>query len=261
MERSSVSAVIITFNEEENITRCLESVKWVDEIVVVDGYSSDRTVEIAKDFGAKIILHKFEGDFGLERNMGNQNASCDWILALDADEEIPLETRKEIEQILEDGSEYSAYNVLRKQYLLGHFMRYGGRLHRIINFYRRGKAYFEGKVHHLVKVDGKVKDAFFAINHYPFNTISQFIEKHNRYTGYEAMEMFEKYGHTKLKEVRHNLTWKPMKIFFKTYIKKKGFKDGVYGLVFCVLFTFSYFLKWAKYWELCVKDEQGKGNK
>lgn len=251
MKDKGVSAVIITFNEEENIRRCLDSIKWVNEIVVVDGYSTDRTVGIAKEFGAKIIMHKFEGDFGLERNIGNQNAGGEWILALDADEEIPGRTREEIEEILKNGSEFSAYNVLRNQYFLGHFMQYGGRQHRIVNFYRKDKTRFEGKVHHLVKVDGAICDAPFAINHYPFNSISQFIQKQDRYTLYEAREMFEKYGSAKSGEVRYNLTWKPLKMFFKSYIKKKGYKDGLPGLIFCILFSFINFLKWAKYWELC----------
>ncbi|MBI4974707.1 MAG: glycosyltransferase family 2 protein [Candidatus Omnitrophica bacterium] len=248
-KRGTISAVIITFNEELNIRRCLESIKWVDEIVVVDGGSQDKTVEIAKGYGAKVITHKFEGDFGLERNIGNENATSDWILALDADEEIPEATRKAIEEILKDNPKVSAYNVLRNQYFLGFFLRYGGRQHRIVNFYKRGKAHFEGKVHHLVRVDGVVRDADFAINHYPFNSISQFIQKHDRYTTYEADEMFEKFGSGKLAEVRYNLTWKPAKIFFKTYIKKKGYKDGVHGLIFCILFSWSYFIRWAKYWE------------
>lgn len=253
MKKASISAVIITYNEEDNIKRCLDSLGWVDEIVVVDGYSADKTVDIAKEYGAKIIMHKFEGDFGLERNIGNQNAKGDWILALDADEEIPVSTRREIEKILAEGTEFSGYNVFRDQLFLGRLMEYGGRRHRIINFYRREKTHFDGKVHHLVKVDGKVKDADFAINHYPFNSISQFVQKHDRYTRYEAEEMFEKYGKTKYDEIRYNLMWKPLKIFFKTYIKKKGHKDGLHGLVFCILFSWGYFLRWAKYWELCNK--------
>jgi len=258
MKRSSVSAVIITLNEEENIRRCLNSVKWVDEIVIVDGYSTDRTLEIAKEFNAKIVMHKFEGDFGQERNIGNQNASGVWVLALDADEEIPEETRKQIEEILERGSKFSAYNVLRNQYFLGRFMQYGGRQHRIVNFYKKDKTSFDGKVHHLVKVEGDICDAPFAINHYPFNSISQFIQKQDRYTLYEAREMFEKSGTAQLDKVRYNLTWKPLKMFFKSYIKKNGYRDGLHGLVFCILFSFIHFLKWAKYWELCGKKRSVK---
>lgn len=249
----TVSAVLITKNEEKNIKRCLESVKWVDEIVLVDGYSTDRTVEIAKSYGAKIVMHKFEGDFGMERNIGNESATSDWILALDADEVIPPKTREKIEEVLKNGSEFDAYNVPRLQYFLGKPLLHGGRYHSIVNFFRRGKAKFSGKVHHLVLVDGETGQFDEPIEHYPFHTISEFLERHNRYTHYEALEMFEEFKDTKLNEVKRNLTTRPLKLFFKTYIKKKGYKDGIVGLIFCILFSWSYFIKWAKYWELCQK--------
>ncbi len=254
MSRSKISAVLITRNEEKNIKRCLESIKWVDEIIIVDGESADKTVEIARSYGAKVINHRFEGDFGMERNIGNRNASGDWILALDADEAIPPETREKIENILENGSEFDAYNVPRLQYFLGKALMHGGRYHSIINFFRRGKVKFEGKVHHLVRVDGRVGQFEYPIEHYPFNTVSEFIQKHNRYTDYEALEMFEKFNDTLLRKVKYNLTVKPLKMFIKSYFKKKGRADGVIGLIFCVLFSWSYFVRWVKYWELCRKE-------
>ncbi|UCD54852.1 MAG: glycosyltransferase family 2 protein [Candidatus Omnitrophota bacterium] len=251
MSRAKISAVLITKNEERNIKRCLDSLKWVDEIVVVDGESTDKTQETAKSYGAKVIEHRFTGDFGLERNIGNDNATGDWILALDADETIPRRTREKIEEILKKGSGFDAYNVPRMQYFLGKPLLHGGRYHSIINFFRKGRATFEGKVHHLVKVNGKIGQFEYPIEHRPFNNISEFIEKQNRYTRYEALEMYEKFKDTLLKEARHNLTFKPLKLFFKSYFKKKGYKDGVIGLVFCILFSWRHFLIWAKYWELC----------
>ena len=256
MTKAKISAVLITRNEERNIKRCLASLRWVDEIVIVDGESTDRTQEIARSYGAKVINHPFEGDFGMERNIGNKNATGDWILALDADEAMPQATREKIEDILEKGSEFDAYNVPRLQYFLGKALMHGGRYHSIINFFRKGKVKFDGKVHHLVRVDGKVGQFEYPIEHYPFNTVSEFIQKHNRYTDYEALEMFEKFKDAKLKEVRFNLTIKPLKMFIKTYFKKKGYKDGTVGLIFCVLFSWSYFVRWAKYWELCQKGEK-----
>ncbi|MGB2706247.1 MAG: glycosyltransferase family 2 protein [Candidatus Omnitrophota bacterium] len=254
MARATISAVLITRNEERNIRKCLESLRWVDEIVIVDGESTDRTQEIARLYGAKVINHPFEGDFGMERNIGNENATGDWILALDADEAMPQVTREKIEDILENGSEFDAYNVPRLQYFLGKALMHGGRYHSIINFFRRGKVKFDGKVHHLVKVDGKVGQFEYPIEHYPFNTVSEFIQKHNRYTNYEALEMFEKFKDTRAKEVKYNLTIKLLKMFIKAYFKKKGYKDGMVGLIFCVLFSWSYFVRWAKYWELCQKS-------
>jgi len=257
MARDKISAVIITRNEERNIAKCLESLKWVDEIIVVDGLSNDRTAEIARSYSAKVIEHKFEGDFGKERNLGNDSAAGDWILALDADEAVPEKTREAIEEILEKGTEFDAFNVPRLQYFLGKPMLHGGRYHSIVNFFRKGKARFDGKVHHLVIVNGKTGELETPIEHYPFNNISEFIQKHDRYTRYEAEEMFEKYGASKEKDVKYNLTIKPLKLIYKSYFKKKGYRDGMTGLVFCILFSFAYFLRWAKYWELCVK-EKGK---
>ena len=256
MARAKISAVLITKNEERNIKKCLESLRFVDEIVLVDGESTDKTVEIAKSFNAKVINHPFEGDFGQERNIGNENATGDWILALDADERIPEGTRKEIEGILENGSEFDAYNVPRLQYFIGKALLHGGRYHSIVNFYKRGKARFEGKVHHLVIVDGKTGELGEPIEHYPFHTISEFLQKNDRYTGYEALEMYEKSKDTRLNEVRYNLTIRPLKLFFKNYYKKKGHKDGVVGLIFCILFSWIHFLRWAKYWEICNAKEK-----
>ena len=264
MSRAKISAVLITKNEERNIKRCLESLKWVDEIVVIDGESTDRTVEIAAQYGAKVITHRFEGDFGMERNIGNENATGDWILALDADEAIPQKTREAIEGILENDSEFDAYNVPRLQYFLGKPLMHGGRYHSIVNFFKKGKATFDGKVHHLVKVSGKIGEFEYPIEHYPFSSISEFIQKQDRYTKYEALEMFEKHKDAMVKEVKYNLTFKPLKMFFKSYFKKKGYKDGMVGLVFCVLFSWSYFLRWAKYWELCqdtMQDETENGKR
>ena len=251
MARAKISAVLITKNEERNIRRCLESLRWVDEIVIVDGESADRTVEIAGFYGARVVTHRFRGDFGMERNIGNENASGDWILALDADEVMPEETRAKIEEILEYGSEFDAYNVPRMQHFFGKPVMHGGRYHSIVNFFKRGKVRFDGKVHHLVLVDGKTGQFEYPIKHYPFRNVSEFVQKHDRYTHYEALEMFEKFKDSKSKEIKYNLTIKPLKLFYKSYVKKRGYKDGMTGLIVAILFSWSHFLRWTKYWELC----------
>ena len=108
MSRKKLSVVILAKNEEDRIAACLESLKWVDEIVVVDGLSTDRTVSICEEYGAKVVSHKFEGDFGFERNIGNENCSGDWILQLDADEIVPEDFKKDLLKILENEDKYSA---------------------------------------------------------------------------------------------------------------------------------------------------------
>lgn len=254
MSRSAFTIVIITKNEEDKIARCLESVKWADEIVVVDGFSTDRTVEICKRYGAKVIQHRFEGDFGQERNIGIDNSSGDWILQLDADEVVTEDFRNKIIKILNEEKEFVAYKFLRKNFFLGHFMRYGGWYHYSLHFFKKGFARYKGKVHHELIVDGKIGILNAELEHYPFQDLSQFIARQNRYTTHEAKEIVDLKGELDRKEIRYNVMMKPAKLFWKFYVKKKGFREGMYGLVFSVLFAWVHFLKWAKCWELTRKS-------
>lgn len=255
--RKRLSVVIITKNEEERIPRCLESIKWADEVIVVDGYSTDRTVEICNKFCAKVIQHRFEGDFGLERNIGTDAASGNWILQLDGDDVVTPQLKDRIEQILLNDSPYVAYKFRRKNYFLGHFMRYGGWYHYYTHLYKKGYARYGGKVHHLLKTDGKVGIIEEAVEHYPFQNFEQFIDRQNRYTSLEAEEMLEKEGILDSKIIRYNLTARPIKLFWKMYVKKMGFREGVHGLFFSVLYALVHFVKWAKYWER-VKQKKSK---
>jgi len=247
--RKRLSVVIITKNEEEKIARCLESIKWADEVVVVDGYSTDRTVEICRQFGAKIIQHQFEGDFGMERNIGGDAASGDWILQLDGDDVVTPGLKERIEEILKSDLPYAAYKFRRKNFFLGHFMRYGGWYHYYPHLYKKGLARYNGRVHHLLKTDGKIGTIEEAVEHYPFQNFEQFIDRQNRYTSLEAKEMLEKEGASETKVIGYNLKVRPIKLFWKMYIKKMGFKEGIYGLFFSILYAWVHFIKWAKYWE------------
>ncbi|MFH1778830.1 MAG: glycosyltransferase family 2 protein [Candidatus Omnitrophota bacterium] len=244
-----LSVVIITKNEEEKIARCLESVKWANEVVVVDGYSTDRTVGICGGFGAKVIQHQFEGDFGKERNIGADAASGYWILQLDADDVVTPELKNRIEEILRSDFPYVAYKFHRKNFFLGHFMRYGGWYHYYPHLYKRGLARYDGKVHHLLKTDGKIGTLEEAVEHYPFQDFEQFVDRQNRYTSLEAKEILEKEGVLDTKVISYNLKVKPLKLFWKMYIKKMGFREGMHGLVFAILYAWVHFIKWAKYWE------------
>ncbi|MFH1412008.1 MAG: glycosyltransferase family 2 protein [Candidatus Omnitrophota bacterium] len=250
MARERLSVVIIAKNEEGRIAKCLDSLKWVDEVVVVDGMSTDRTSEICEKYGAKVIRHEFEGDFGLERNIGNDNCTGDWILQLDADEIVPEEFRERLMKMLSGNDEHAAYGFVRKNIFLGRFMRYGGWYHHSYHLFRRGRAHYAGKVHHQLIVDGKTGKMDVGVEHYPFDDLSQLISRQNRYTSLEAKELYDLRGRIDEKEVKYNIKVKPAKLFWKFYIKKKGFKEGMHGFIFSVLFAWVHFLKWAKYWDM-----------
>jgi glycosyltransferase involved in cell wall biosynthesis len=250
MAREKLSVVILTKNEEDRIRTCLESIKWVDEIVLVDGESTDRTIDIAKEYGAKIVSHKFGGDFGEERNIGIDNSSGDWILQLDADEVVTEGFRKRVEEILNGDYGPTAYKFIRKNTFLGKFMRYGGWYHYSPHFFKKGYARYKGRVHHHLIADGEIAKLEEEIEHNPFDNITELIGRQNRYTNLEAQEIFDLRGKIDEKEIRYNIKLKPVKLFWKFYVKKKGYKEGMHGFIFSVLFAWVHFLKWVKYWEL-----------
>lgn len=256
VERQRLSAVILSKNEEGQIARCLQSVQWADEIIVVDGLSTDRTVDICRAYGATVISRAFSGSFGDERNAGNEAASGDWILQLDADDTVSPQLRAHIEDILRNGSTYSAYKFRRKNWFLGHEMRYGGWYHYYPHLFRRGQAHFEGRVHHLLKTDGPLGTLEGALEHRPFHSIEQFVAKHNRYTDLEAQEMLQQHGPGDPGLLRYQIMRRPLKLFWKLYMKKQGFREGWYGLIFSILFAWVHLLKWAKYWQVSTLGPQ-----
>ncbi|MFH1777646.1 MAG: glycosyltransferase family 2 protein [Candidatus Omnitrophota bacterium] len=251
---SKISAVIITKNEEDKIKRCLDSIKWVDEIVIVDDCSTDNTVKICKDFGARVVVHKSDSNFDQQRNLGINNASSDWILQLDADEIVPDELKEEILKAINSTSKFAAYGYRRKNYFLGHFLICASDAYHIKLFLKANAKYIGSSVHETLKVDGLVGRLEASIEHYNYNSIFQFIERQNFYTEREAKVLFETKGVISKKEVGYNLRRKPLKLFQKIYFKKKGYKDGFYGLIWAALIALRHIMLYAKYWEL-VKDK------
>lgn len=251
-----LTAVIITKDEEDRITRCLNSIGWVDEIVVVDDMSSDKTVQICQLKGARVIRNESFGNFDHQRNLGIEAATGDWILQMDADEVVPEQLRNEIEEILKKPSTFAAYKFKRKNFFLNHFMRYGGWYGYSTKLFKKGKARYIGRsVHETLKVDGEVDIIQSDIEHFPFKSLFQFTEKQNFYTSVEARLLWEQKGRLTDGEIGYNLKIKPIKLFWKLYIKKRGLREGMYGLIFCLLYAWLHFLKWAKYWEI-IRDNQ-----
>ena len=251
-----VSVVIIAKNEEKKIALCLESVKWADDIVVVDGMSDDRTVEVAKSHGAKVISRQFTGSFADDRNEGMKHSTNDWVLQLDADDVVTGDFLRKMEEAFSGSSDVIVYKFRRKNFFLGHSMDHGGFHHYIPNLVNRKHVRFEGTVHEVPVYDGKIGVIEADIEHYPFDSIAQFVDRQNRYARIAARAIFDKSGILPQPAIRRELIGRTFKIFWKSYIKKQGYKEGMYGLVFAVLFSFINFLKWSHYWEMCEKEEK-----
>ena len=249
--RATLSVVIIAKNEEHRITRCLESVRWADEIIVVDGMSTDRTAELCRAHGARVIAHAFENDFSIERNLGIEAAVGDWVLQLDADDVVTEEFRRQaLEMLTHDDPAIDAYKFRRKSVLLGQPMRYGGWLYYIPNLVRRRTVRFTGRVHERPVVPGQIGVIEADIEHHPFSSVEEFLARHRRYTGLQAQELLEREGRLPRWRTAWRLVHRPWKTFWKSYVKKQGFREGWNGLRFAVLFAWVEWLKWRTYRQL-----------
>jgi glycosyltransferase involved in cell wall biosynthesis len=244
-----LSIVILTKNAERDIARCLESVRWADEIVVVDGESSDRTVEICKAFGATVVSHPFDGSFATDRNLGMERAHGQWVLQLDADDVVTPQFRAAMEGLLRAECPHAALKFRRRSVLLGRTMRYGGWYYSVPNLLRRDRARYEGAVHERPVVQGTIGELAADVEHHPCEDLSAFVARHNRYTTLQAEELVRVLGVLQDRDIRRLLWQKPWKTFWKSFVKKAGFREGLHGLVFAELYAGIELLKWAKYWE------------
>ena len=249
--RETLAIVMMTKNEEARLPACLDRVAgWADEIVIIDDLSTDRTTEIAQRYQSRIFRIASEDDHFQQWNRGIDRATSDWILHIDADEWVTPELKRAIDGILVNAGGHSAFEIMRKNVFLGRPMRHGGWYHRHLILFRRDRARCVGKgIHVRLKVDGTIGFLNADIEHYPFASIAQFLERQNHYTSVEARVMLEERGRLPDRAVYFQAGMRPLKLFWKFYVKKEGRKDGWVGFVFSWLFAFAHFLLWAKYWE------------
>lgn len=248
MARSKLSAYILTFNEEAKIRECLESVKWADEIVVLDSFSTDATVKICREYTDKVFQEKFAG-FGPLRNAALKRLSFDWVLSVDSDERVSVELKDEILALLEKGPDADAYLVPRKSHFLGRWIKHCGWYpdYRQPQFFNKNKMrYTEQMVHETYELDGKLSKLKGHALQYPFLNLQQFFWKMDRYSTLRAGEMH------KGKRQFHvtDIIVHPAAMFFRMYVMKGGFLDGAVGLVLSALYAYYTMIKYIKLWEL-----------
>jgi glycosyltransferase involved in cell wall biosynthesis len=251
LQRETITAAIIAKNEEARIRGCLDTLDWVDEIVVIDGMSTDRTVEICESYGAKVVRHAFEGAFCIERNLGHEHATSDWVLHLDADDVITGTFREQMLAVLATrDTRYDAYKFRRKSIMLGQTMEYGGWWHYIPNVVRRETVRYQGIVHERPMVPTEIGVIDADIEHRPFHSMDEFYPRQRRYTTLQALELMRECGRIPKHLVAWRMCYRPLKSFRKSYIKKQGFREGWNGFRFAVLYSWVEWLKWRKYWTL-----------
>ena len=252
----SLAVVIITKNEEQNIDDCLRSVQWIDEKIVVDAESTDRTVDIAAQYTKNIHVRAWPG-YGLQKNFGIGQATADWILILDADERVtPLLTTEIVERIQSWSSEGPvAYRIPRRNFFYGKWVRKGGIYPDYqIRLFRKGMAWYnEVPIHENLMVSGEIGSLREPLDHYTENAIVDHFKKFGNYTTYAAVEKMK----TIQKVQWYNVVINPMVVFLKTYLIKSGYKDGVRGLIIAVFASMYTFVKYAKLWD-CIQHDNKK---
>ncbi|MGE0763997.1 MAG: glycosyltransferase family 2 protein [Bdellovibrionales bacterium] len=241
----SLSLVVITKNEAHNIARCLDSVPFATDKVVVDSGSTDETVAIAKRHGARVFTEEWKG-FYQQKVKATNFAAHDWVLNLDADEALSPEAAEEVQKLLNESELAPAYALPRLSFHLGKWIRHGGWFPdwQVRLFDRKIAQWQAGEVHERVEAPqvGRLKQ---PIHHWVFSDLTDQIETNNRYSGLGAVEL-QKRG-KKFSPLK--LLFKPVFKFFETYLWKCGFMDGMPGFIIAVGAAYSMFLKYAKLWE------------
>ncbi len=238
-----LSVVIIARDEEINLPRCLESVKWADELIVVDSGSVDRTVEIAREYGARIVTVTW-GGFGMTKQAGVDAAKSEWVLSIDADEVVPDILADDIQSVLQQDSDISGYYIPRLTQFLGRWIRHGGWYpDYVLRLFRPDRGAFDNAmVHETVHVTGSTGRLTHALRHYSYPDLDNYYEKLNRYTTLAAEDL---HGRGR-KAGWFKITVNPVAKFIKQYLLRAGWLDGLEGLVLALLSAGYVMTKYAK---------------
>jgi glycosyltransferase involved in cell wall biosynthesis len=246
-DRPHLSAIVTSYNEEINIKECLESVLWADEVLLVDSFSTDRTVEIAGAIpGVRVVQHEYFGS-AAQKNWAMDRAAHPWVLIVDADERVTAELAREIMGLLERGPDAEHYSIRRQNIFVDRIIRHSGwSTDKVVRLIRKGSArYPNRRVHADIRPEGPTPTLSAPLLHYTFRSFSQYLEKFHRYAEWGAAEAFKRGKSPGVTELCLRPAWR----FFRMYVLQAGFLDGRHGFVLCALQAYGVFLKWAKVWE------------
>jgi glycosyltransferase involved in cell wall biosynthesis len=281
--RVPVSVLVPIKNEAEILERCLDSVKWAEEIFVVDSQSTDRSAEIAQRYGANLVQFHFNGTWPKKKNWALENLPFknEWVLILDADEVLPPEAAAEIANAVANAGKIAGYWINRRFFFLGRWLRHSYYPNWNLRLFRHALGRYEqlttaetnsgdNEVHEHVVVQGPTAKLQCEMDHYAFPSVEVFIEKHNRYSNWEARVSADKFlpgssgglssapvgRRRRLKLLSQRLPFRPLLRFLYIYIWQKGFLDGRDGYYFARLHAVYEFLSVAKTYELRRRPER-----
>jgi glycosyltransferase involved in cell wall biosynthesis len=249
-----ITVVIITKNEEENIKRCLESVKWCNEMIIVDDNSNDKTVEIAKKYKATVYLRDLNNDFSAQRNFGLSKAKNEWVLFVDSDEIISDALAFEMQNAtgLRDQNlrNHDGFYIKRVDFMWGKQLKYGETGDKkFLRLAKKESGLWEEQVHERWMVKGLIGELVNPIFHFPHKSMNEFLREINYYTDIRAMEL----NNHNRKVSSLSIIGYPLGKFIVNYVLKRGFMDGMAGLIYAITMSFHSFLVRSKLW---VKNDE-----
>lgn len=246
-----VSAIIICKNEEQFIAGAIESLLWADEVLLVDSYSTDSTLEIARQYPVKILQRPFD-NYSRQRNWAIDQATQPWVLMLDADERIPADLQQEIVQLLQANPPQPAYQISRKNFFMGERVRFSGwQNDRVVRLFDKAQCrYSDKQVHEVLQVPGRTGKLSHRMEHHTYRSLPHYLDKWNQYSWLAAKDKIKK---TKKVTLFH-LALKPGVRFMRQYFLKLGVLDGRVGFIIAYLSASSVFMRYLKIWRM--QEEQ-----
>jgi (heptosyl)LPS beta-1,4-glucosyltransferase len=254
---ATIAAVVITKNEAHNIGACLESLRWVHELIVVDACSTDRTVEIVREYTSRVFIRSWPG-FGPQKNYGIDRATADWILIVDADERVTDGLREEIIRSLEGApDDVAGFELPRRNVFYGRWIQGGGLYpdRQLRLFRRQAGRYDDVLLHEHLEVRGRVDRLTAPLDHYSMPTIKDHVRKMMRYTTLGAQEKLK----TRSNVTALDIAGSHLVTIVKTYIFRKGYRDGIHGVIVALFAGLHTFVKYAKAWE-SLRGKTCEGN-
>lgn len=251
---TTVTGIVLTKNEESHIAACLESLKWCDETLVIDDFSNDKTIDIARKYHAKVIQHPLQNDFSQQRNFGLLQAKNEWVLFVDADEIVSLSLQYEItNQVTNQFSDADAFYIRRIDEMWNKKLHHGEVGDKfLLRLAKKSAGQWMGKVHEIWKVKGNTQRLQNPLMHTPHQSVKEFLAEINFYSDLRAQELVEQH--------RVVPSWQvilyPIGKFIDGYIVKAGAFDGIAGLMIAIMMSFYTFLARGKAYLLYESKEK-----
>lgn len=242
-----ISALAITYNEEKNVERYIKSLSFADEIIIVDSFSTDNTVEIAKQLGAKVVQREFD-NFSAQKNYALSLATNNWVTFFDLDEIVTTELAEEITNIVKTNPKNEAYKVKRNFYFMGKRLKYSGfQTDTVVRLFNKNQCKYNGKLVHEVLETSKTIDKFkHHVEHQTYKSFDNYNEKLTLYSKLQAEALFKK-------NIRPNLyhfLFRPWYRFMHQYFLRLGFLDGKEGFIISYIHAFSVFKRYIQLWTM-----------